>query len=194
VHVRPQAMAAATVAVTHSVLQSKEAGSRQHLNGHHPPPTDAMAVQHQLALLQQAYSLPPNAALPGYMTVPYSMQEVQLRMQSSFVHPGAAVMNSVGAPLVKPVVATAPSQITVGKMESDMNLNSVHMMSGVHLQAPLAHSLPLAAVAPSDLNNAVLQGAPLPAAGSWVVPAVPVMGSCIINPFQPGIMATSWVK
>ena len=185
-------MAAAKVAVTHSVLQSKEGGSRQHANGHHP--SDAMAVQHQLALLQQAYGLPPNAALPGYMTVPYSMQEVQLRMQSSFVHPGAAVMNSVGAPLVKPVVAAAPSHVTVGKVESDVNLNSVHMMSGVHFPAPLAHSLPMAAVAPSDLNDAVLQGAPLPTAGSWVVPAVPVMGSCVINPFHPGIMATSWVK
>lgn len=177
-------MAAATAAVTHSALQSKEAASRQQVNGHHP---DVVAVQHQLAMVQQMYGLPPNAALPTFMAVPFSMQEVQLRMQQSFMHPGAPV-NSTGAPLVKPVVGM-PNQIAVGRVDSNVNM---HMMNGVQLQAPFAHSVPMAAMAPSDLNAGILQG--VPAAGSWVVPAVPLMG-IINNPFQqPGIKATSWVK
>ena len=181
-----QAVAAATAAVTHSALQSKEAASRHQTNGHHP---DVVAVQHQLAMLQQMYGLPPNAALPAtFMAVPFSMQEVQLRMQQqSFMHPGAPV-NSTGTSLVKPIVG-APNQIAVGRLDSNVNM---HMMNGVHLQAPFAHSVPMAAVAPSDLNTGILQG--VPAAGSWVVPSVPLMG-IINNPFQqPGIKATSWVK
>lgn len=178
-------MAAATAAVTHSALQSKEAASRHQANGHHP---DVVAVQHQLAMVQQMYGLPPNAALPTtFMAVPFSMQEVQLRMQQSFMHPGAPV-NSTGAPLVKPVVGV-PNQIAVGRVDSNVNM---HMMNGVHLQGPYAHSVPMAAMAPSDLNTGILQGVPAP--GSWVVPAVPLMG-IINNPFQqPGIKATSWVK
>lgn len=31
--------------------------------------------------------------------------------------------------------------------------------------------------------------------GSWMAPTVPIVGPCIVNPLQPGLMAaTSWVK
>ena len=131
------------------------------------------------------YGLQPNAAaVPGYMAVPYSMQEVQMRMQS-FVQP-APLASTAGISLVKQTTGVPNQMVARGALESNPNLNAVHMMNGVHLQAPFAH-VPVAALAPSDLNMHSST------TGSWVAP-VPVISSCIINPFQPGIMPTSWVK
>ena len=158
--------------------------------------------QQQLALLQMyglhaASAVPTTvpAAVPGYMAVPYSsMQEVQLRMHQlaaaanvtgASLHPGVSVVKPVGMDSVAPGT------------ESLLSLNpagAVQMVNGLHLQAApfAAHTVPLAAVAaaPSDLNNAVFHSA---ASGQWMAP-VPVVGSCIVNPLQPGIMATPWVK
>ena len=166
------------------MVQSKEA-SRQHSSGQNTQ-SDLAAQQQQLALLQM-YGLQSNAAaVSGYMAVPYSMQEVQMRMQS-FVQP-APLVSTAGISLVKQAAGVPNQMVARGALESDPNLNAVHMMSGIHLQqAPFAH-VPMAALAPSDLS---VHGST--AGGSWVTP-VPVIGSCIINPFQPGIMPTSWVK
>ena len=169
----------------------------------------AAAAQHQqqqqqLALLQM-YGLPaavPAAAMPGsYMAVPYSsVQEVQLRMHqlaaaANVVHPGVSLVKPVGMDSMAAAAAhgAAPT-------ESLLHLNpsggaaAVQMVNGLHLQAaPFAsQTVPLAAVAaaPNDLNNAVFHGA---ASGQWMAP-VPVVGSCIVNPLQPGIMTAPWVK
>ena len=144
------------------------------------PHIDHPDMAQQVALMQM-YNLQPNAALPGYMAMPYSLQEVQMRMQS-FMQPAATaggppLVTNTGISLVKQM-ARAPNQ-----MAPDSNLN-LQMVNGV--QAPFPHSVPIATLAPSDY---VFHGAP----ESWMAP-VPVFGSCIVNPFQPGIMATSWVK
>lgn len=156
--------------------------------------------QQQLALLQM-YGLPavPAAPMPGsYMAVPYSsVQEVQLRMHqlaaASNVHTGISLVKPVGMDSMGRGAAT----------ESMLSLNpggsatAVQMVNSLHLQAaPFAaaagHTVPLAAVAaaPSDLNSAVFHST---ASGQWMAP-VPVVGSCIVNPLQPGIMTTPWVK
>ena len=67
----------------------------------------------------------------------------------------------------------------------------------VGIQVPGLYSggaLPIA-LAPADMGNAAFlhsQGG----GASWVTPTtVPVIGSCVINPLQPGFLATtSWVK
>lgn len=177
----------ATVA-THSRDASLSRQGQQQFSRQNTQP-DAAVVAQQLALLQ-VYGLQPNmATVPGYMAVPYSMQEVQLRMQS-FVPPSAVASlgGNAGIPLAKPADGT-PNQMAV---DSSLNLNSVQVMNGLHFQTPFTQSVPIAAatLAPNDLNSVMMQGT----AGSWMAP-VPVIGNCIINnPFQPGIMATSWVK
>ena len=131
------------------------------------------------------YGLQPNAAaMSGYMAVPYSMQEVQMRMQS-FMQP-APMVSTAGISLVKQAAGVPNQMVAGGALDSDLNL---HMVNGIHLQAPFTH-VPVATLAPNDLSNAVMHGS---TTGSWIAP-VPVIGSCIINPFQPGIMPTSWVK
>ena len=141
------------------------------------------------------------------MAVPYtSVQEVQLRMHQLAVAANAAAattgvnaaasLHPSGISLVKPVGMDGGIPA-----ESLLSLNpagTVQMVNGLHLQAApfaaAAHTaVPLAAVAaaPSDLNNAVFHGT---ASGQWMAPTVPVVGSCIVNPLQPQIMATPWVK
>ena len=80
--------------------------------------------------------------------------------------------------------------------DSILSLNSLPMLNALHVQQPpfAAQTVPIAAVAPSDLNCALMQGG-LTASGSWVAPGVPVIGSCIVNnPLQPGFVAAPWVK
>jgi hypothetical protein len=172
--------------------------------------------QQQLALLQM-YGLPAaaaptavptaaTAAVPGYMAVPYSsVQDVQLRMHQLAVAANAATTGAAaaaslhpGVSLVKPVGMDGSGGIPAESLLSLNPAGTVQMVNGLHLQAApfataAAHTVPLAAVAaaPSDLNNAVFHGA---ASGQWMAPTVPVVGSCIVNPLQPQIMATPWVK
>ena len=148
-----------------------------------------------------------TAAVPGYMAVPYSsVQDVQLRMHQLAVAANAATTGAAAASLHPGVSLVKPVGIDGSgggvPAESLLSLNpagAVQMVNGLHLQAApfaaaTAHTaVPLAAVAaaPSDLNNAVFHGA---ASGQWMAPTVPVVGSCIVNPLQPQIMATPWVK
>ncbi len=121
-----------------------------------------------------------TAAVPSY-----SLQDLHMRMQSYAPTlpgaPGAALVANAGISLVKPAAG----------MPTVVDSNSMSLVNGLHLQAPFAQSMPVAAtLAPSDLNTAAVMHGPQ---GSWVGP-VPVFGSCIVNPFPPGMMATSWVK
>lgn len=59
----------------------------------------------------------------------------------------------------------------------------VQMVNGVQL-LPYMQSLPVAAVMPS----AAVQGSYI-----GTVP-VPVIGNCVLNPCQPGVMAAPWVR
>ena len=189
-----------------------------HHHHHHHTQQHQQQQQQQLALLQM-YGLPaatasavPTAAtatVPGYMAVPYSsVQDVQLRMHQLAVAANAATTGAAaaaslhpGISLVKPVGPGMDGSGGGIPAESLLSLNpagTVQMVNGLHLQAApfaaaTAHTVPLAAVAaaPSDLNNAVFHGA---ASGQWMAPTVPVVGSCIVNPLQPQIMATPWVK
>ena len=150
----------------------------------------------------------PAAAVPGgYMAVPYSsVQEVQLRMHQmaaaanvaggASLHPGVSLVKPVGMDTITHGTTAADSLLGLNPAVAG-GATAIQMLNGLHLQAaPYAagHTVPLAAVAatgPSDLNNAaVFHGA---ASGQWMAP-VPVVGSCIVNPLQPGIMATPWVK
>ena len=112
------------------------------------------------------------------------------------LHPGVSLVKPVGMDAIacgttaEPLLSLNPAVAAAAANGA----TTIQMVNGLHLQAgPFAgHTVPLAAVAaaPSDLNNAVFHSA---ASGQWMAP-VPVVGSCIVNPLQPGIMATPWVK
>ena len=194
-------MTQSQTAAANSVASVAAAHHQHHHHHHH----QQQQQQQQLALLQM-YGLPaasavPAAAVPSYMAVPYSsMQEVQLGMHQLAVATntaaGAASLHP-GVSLVKPIGMdgmTAESLLSLNHAAA--TAGAVQMVNGLHLQAApfaTAHTVPLAAVAaaPSDLNNAVFHSA---ASGQWMGPTVPVVGSCIVNPLQPQIMATPWVK
>lgn len=158
--------------------------------------------QQQLALLQM-YGLPaavPAAPMPGsYMAVPYSsVQEVQLRMHqlaaASNVHTGISLVKPVGMDSMARGAATEPmlSLNPGGGATAVQMVNSLQLQAAPFAAAAAGHTVPLAAVAatPSDLNNAVFHST---TSGQWMAP-VPVVGSCIVNPLQPGIMTAPWVK
>lgn len=143
----------------------------------------ALDAAQQMALLQM-YGVQ-TTAVPGYMAmpgVPYSMPEVQLRNVSFVPHtaPTALFMDAANVLSVKPMAAGITSQAS-----DSSNLN-VQMVNGVQL-LPYTQSLPVAAVMPSGINTAVQ--------GSYIGPVpVPVIGNCVLNPCQPGVMATPWVR
>lgn len=143
----------------------------------------AVDAAQQMALLQM-YGVR-TTAVPGYMAmsgVPYSMPEVQLRNLSFVPHtaPTALFMDAANVLSVKPMAAGITSQAS-----DSSNLN-VQMMNGVQL-LPYTQSLPVAAVMPNGINTAVQ--------GSYIGPVpVPVIGNCVLNPCQPGVMATPWVR
>ena len=132
-----------------------------------------------VALMQ--YSIPgtSTANLPqGYLAVPYSsLQDIQLRMQQPMLPPHMQLGTGMAAP-----VMTMASDSVIGLAPA-----GVQMMGGPVQQAQLAQYA--MAHGGSNPNAALMQGP-----GSWVTP-VPVMNSCVMNnPFQPGAMATPWVK
>ena len=191
------------------MTQSQASSAASVAAAHHHHTRQQQQQQQQLALLQMygvpaASAVPTATAVPGYMAVPYSsMQEVQLRMHQLAVAANATTTGAAslhpGVSLVKPVgmdgSIPAESLLSLNPAAA-ATAGTVHMVNGLHLQAApfaTAHTVPLAAVAaaPSDLNNAVFHGA---ASGQWMAPTVPVVGSCIVNPLQPQIMATPWVK
>lgn len=196
------------LALSQSHMTQSQASSAASVAAAHHHHTQQQQQQQQLALLQM-YGLPATsgvptaAAVPSYMAVPYSsVQEVQLRMHQLAVATNAATTGAAslhpGVSLVKPVGMDGgiPAESLLSLNPAAATAGTVHMVNGLHLQAApfaAAHTVPLAAVAaaPSDLNNAVFHGA---ASGQWMAPTVPVVGSCIVNPLQPQIMATPWVK
>lgn len=144
-------------------------------------PTTTVDPVQQMALLQM-YGVP-TTGVPGYVTVPgmpYStIPEVQLRNMSFVPNtaPTALFMNPANMVSVKPVTG-----ITTQAPENS-NLN-VQMMNGVQL-LPYTQSLPMAAVMPGG-------GA---STGSYIGPVpIPVVGNCVLNPCQPGVMAAPWVR
>ena len=157
------------------------AGSRA---GAKTNPTGTLDPAQQMALLQM-YGVP-TTAVPGYMAmpgVPYSMPEVQLRNLSFVPHtaPTALFMDTSNVLSVKPVTG-ATSQAS-----ESSNVNSVMPMVGGVQLLPYTQSLPMAAVMPSGVNSTVH--------GSYIGPVpVPVIGNCVLNPCQPGVMVAPWVR
>lgn len=147
-------------------------------------PTGTLDPAQQMALLQM-YGVP-TTAVPGYMAmpgVPYSMPEVQLRNLSFVPHtaPTALFMDTSNVLSVKPVTG-ATSQAS-----ESSNVNSVMPMVGGVQLLPYTQSLPMAAVMPSGVNSTVH--------GSYIGPVpVPVIGNCVLNPCQPGVMVAPWVR
>ena len=162
------------VSVTHPLVPESGSGGAKP----NPGAGSVDAAQH-MALLQM-YGMPTNA-LPGYMAVPgvpYSMPEMQLH-NLSFVphtaqHTGQAAqfVDTASIMSVKPMTTVADSNI------------GVQMMNGVQL-LPYGQSLPMAAILPNGVSNLVQ--------GSYIGP-VPVIGNCVVNPCQPGVMVAPWVR
>ena len=123
--------------------------------------------QQQLLLLQMYSGLPQSGVLPSYMALPYpTLQDLQL----SYLPAQGMSLAPSSVPMVRPVPAVSTA--------ADINMH----LSGALQLAPSVTSL-----GPVPDMASVLPGA------SWIAP-VPVFGSCIVNPFHPGILTTSWVK
>jgi hypothetical protein len=152
------------------------------------PPTSSLDPAQQIALFQM-YGVP-SAAIPGgYMTVPgvpYPSLPPEVQLHNlSFVPntaPTALFMDAANVLSLKPL----PGMTT---QASDSSTRSVPMMNGVQLLPyATAQSLPMAAVMPGVGVSSAMSG---PYIGS--VP-VPVVGNCVLNPCQPGVMAAPWVR
>ena len=123
--------------------------------------------------------------------------------------PPPPMLTNSGVALVKPVPAMSNNAM-VASDPSMMNFNpSIQVVNGVQLHhtAPYGHLAP-----PTELGvqggggggggvtSTLVHGSAMTTDGvcntngSWVAQGVPVFGSCIVNPLQPGIMATQWVK
>ena len=173
---------------THSVLQNALEVSATHplvpescSGGAKPNPGAGSVDAAQHMALLQMYGMP-TTALPGYMAmpgVPYSMPEMQLHNLSFVPHTAQAAqfVDTANMLSVKPMTAVAASQAT------DSNIG-VQMMNGVQL-LPYGQSLPMAAIMPNGMSNLVQ--------GSYIGP-VPVIGNCVVNPCQPGVMVAPWVR
>ena len=90
------------------------------------------------------------------------------------------------------------TQLVGGLAPPTTNGHAGHQLIGVQLPTvyPAHHSaMPAAAVAvaPLELNTAVGSLLQAGSGGSWAAP-VPVIGPCVVNPIQPGMFVTSWVK
>eukprot|EP00731_Ephydatia_muelleri_P023183 Em0015g766a len=128
--------------------------------------------QHQQLLLLQMYGcLPRNGVVPGgYVTLPYTLQDLQL----GYVPPPQGM-------------SLAPSAVSLVKPAPTTTCVAAAPELNVHLSGALQLAPTVATLAPvPDLTN-VFPGAP------WITP-VPVFGSCVVNPFHPGVLTTSWVK
>lgn len=65
-----------------------------------------------------------------------------------------------------------------------------HQMMGVQIPAMYpTQTMPLA-VSHVDSSVTLLPGQNV----SWATPALPVIGPCVVNPVQPGMLVNSWVK
>ena len=161
---------------THTLQNVMEAalstGIHENRPGAKSNPSRTVDPAQQMALLQM-YGLP-TTAVPGYMAmpgVPYSMSFVP------HTAPTALYMDAANMLPVKPVTGIT------SQASENSNMN-VQMVNGLQL-LPYTQSLPVAAVMPSGVNNI--------AHGSYIGP-VPVIGNCVLNPCQPGVMAAPWVR
>ena len=95
--------------------------------------------------------------------------------------------------------AVAPDQLQVHSALPGHSTHQPHppasQLLGIHLPAVYpTQGVPMAAaLAHNDMSNAMATTLVQGQNGSWLTP-VPVVGSCIVNPLQPGMLATSWVK
>lgn len=188
-----------------------------------PPPTAVSSLDQaqQIALLQM-YGVPTTAggymaAMPGvsYPTLP---PDIQLR-NLSFIPNTALLMNATAAgnvlsfkqlPQQSAAVSLTHMETTNsnGQGGAGAGGGGPQMMKGVQIlpyPAPTAAAavaavhhqpgLPLAAVVPGVGGGGGGGGVATAPNGSYVghVP-VPIIGNCVLNPCQPGVMATPWVR
>lgn len=155
--------------------------------------TTTLDPAQQIALLQM-YGVPTTTTtIPGYMTLPgtgphyTTVPELQLHNMSFVSHtaPNTALfMDASNMLSIKPIPGQA---ITTTQAASNPSQRNVQMVNGIHLlpYTGAPQSLPMAAVLPGGTNPC----------GPYVghVP-VPVIGNCVLNPCQSGVMATPWVR
>ena len=167
-----------------------DGSNHQAQNTHHPAPNHPSLVQ--LEAFQQQQQL-------------QQQQQQQQQLQQHM-----ALMQMYGClPTMPGLIATAPVSTTL----SETHLQ--HLMQGgvggvagglaptttaahatlLGVQLPAVyppHAVPVA-IAPLELNTAASAALMQTQNGSWATP-VPVVGSCVVNPLQPGMLVTSWVK
>ena len=132
----------------------------------------AQQQQQQLQLLQM-YGYVPQALGCMGMAVSYSGMP-----SATFLQP-APCAGPAGLSLVKPLSTVELNPLQVAATHSAAGLP----VSYVPLAAATIH--PAAAAAAMDVHSSLVQTPN----GSWLAP-VPLVGSCVINPLQPGL----WVK
>ena len=184
--------------------------SSQHVQGgpsiSQPEPAITMTSQQQqqLALLQ-LYGVHPTitstAAGPsiqpagGYLAMPYpNMHDVPL-VQFAAV-PQLDGTNSIA--MIKPGMASEPVALALNPATAvqmggpGVPATAVQMGGpGVQHVQPYAHG-PIATAVDAGNGGLVYHGGAV--SGSWMAPVPMIGGSCIVNPFNPGILATPWVK
>ena len=152
------------------VIHSQEAAST------HLAQLDA-AVQQQQQLQQQMALLQMYGALPS---MPNLVAPVVTGLTDTHLMQNAAMATQLVGGLAPPTT----------------NGHAGHQLIGVPVYQAHhgASTLPAVAVAPMELNTAGSLLATSNAGNSWAAAPVPVIGPCVINPIQPGMFVTSWVK
>ena len=159
-----------------------EAGSsKDHHVTHHSAVTqltlaqlDAVQQQQQQQLQQMAL-LQMYGALPTLPNLMATGPVVTGLTDTQHLMPGAVTTGVVGN-LAPPTTSGHPTHLI-----------------GVQIPAVYPHHGVPMAIAPVELNAASSAALIQAHNGSWAAP-VPVIGSCVVNPIQPGMMVTSWVK
>lgn len=182
----------------------------------HPPfpsqhTSTATAITSTPHLTLMQYNLPANTVVapaaaaaaagypPGYVAVPYSsMQELQMRMQQSLVPVPTQLHLSNGLQVMKPMMTMSESVVGLNlgvQMVGGLPPPTLQQaqLAGIAAGAPPAHTTNSTSAAAAMVQGPATVQEPA-TVGSWVTP-IHGINSCVFNnPFQPGIMATPWVK
>ena len=152
--------------------------------------------------------IPAPSSVPSSQACHIQAQQAQLEAIQQHIHCQQQIQQQMAllqlygcVPTVHGVMAAvAPDQLQVHGALPGHPTHQPHpqasQLLGIHLPAVYpTQGVPMAALAHNDMSSAMttttlVQGQN----GSWLTPAVPVIGSCIVNPLQPGMLATSWVK